>query len=153
MPEIQDDKAHYVVPFILDLLALHQKRHSTASNPPPFFIGLNGVQGVGKTVLVSILQKTLESSPHNLSTLVFSLDDFYLTHEDQLSIAAAHRLNPLIQHRGQPSTHDIPLARSVFSSLKAGKLTSIPHYNKAAFSGQGDRVPSAEWPTVNTDPS
>jgi D-glycerate 3-kinase len=153
MPEIQDDKAHYVVPFILDLLAIHQRHHSTTSNPPPFIIGLNGVQGAGKTVLVSILQKTLGSLPHNLPTLVFSLDDLYLTHDDQLSLAAAHPLNPLLQHRGQPSTHDIPLARSVFSSLKACKPTSIPQYNKAAFSGQGDRVPSAEWPTVNTDPS
>ncbi|EXJ90370.1 hypothetical protein A1O1_03470 [Capronia coronata CBS 617.96] len=155
MPEIQDDKAQYVVPFILSLLSDHHARHSPAANPaaPPFFIGLNGVQGAGKSVLVSILKKTLTSPPHNLSTVVFSLDDFYLTHADQVALAQSHPDNPLLQHRGQPSTHDIPLALSVFASLKQNKPTKIPQYNKAAFSGQGDRVPENEWEYVNADPS
>src|ERR1700761_9649954 len=108
MPEIQDDKAQHVVPFILSVLSNHQKVHAGSSNPPPFFIGLNGVQGAGKTVLVDILQKTLTSPPHSLPTVVFSLDDLYLTHEDQVALAQAHPDNPLLQHRGQPSTHDIP---------------------------------------------
>ncbi|ETI27550.1 hypothetical protein G647_09741 [Cladophialophora carrionii CBS 160.54] len=153
MPEIVDDKAQHVVPFILSLLAEHQKAHSASSNAPPFFIGLNGVQGAGKTVLVDILQKTLTSPPHNLPTVVFSLDDLYLTHEDQVSLAQAHPDNPLLQHRGQPSTHDIPLAKAVFDGLKHNRRTKIPQYNKAAFSGQGDRVPETEWAEVNTDAS
>ncbi|EHY58989.1 hypothetical protein HRR83_001749 [Exophiala dermatitidis] len=153
MPEnpIQDDKAQYVVPFILSLVSAHQKQHSSDTNPdaPPFFIGLNGVQGAGKTVLVDILESTLSSPPHNLPTVVFSLDDFYLTHADQVALAQKHRDNPLLQHRGQPSTHDIPLALSVFASLKQNKPTKIPRYNKAAFSGQGDRLPESEWDEVN----
>ncbi|KIW81172.1 hypothetical protein Z517_04196 [Fonsecaea pedrosoi CBS 271.37] len=153
MPEIRDDKAQYVVPFILSLLAEHQEAYATSSNPPPFFIGLNGVQGAGKTVLVDILKSTLSSPPHNLSVVVFSLDDLYLTHGDQVALAQSHPDNPLLQHRGQPSTHDIPLALSVFASLKQNKPTKIPRYNKAAFSGQGDRVPESEWEKVNTDPS
>lgn len=153
MPEIQDDKAQYVVPFILSLLSEHQAQHSSEANPPPFFIGLNGVQGAGKSVLVDILKKTLTSLPYNLPTVVFSLDDLYLTHADQVALAQRHADNPLLQHRGQPSTHDIPLALSVFASLKANKPTKIPQYNKAAFSGQGDRVPESEWEQVNTDPS
>ena len=153
MPEIIDDKAEYVVPFILPLLAEHQKAHPSSSNPPPFFIGLNGVQGAGKTVLVDILKQTLTSPPHNLPTVVFSLDDLYLTHEDQVSLAQANPDNPLLQHRGQPSTHDVPLAKSVFQSLKQKKPTKIPQYNKAAFSGQGDRVPESEWEEVNFDAS
>ncbi|KAK4939975.1 hypothetical protein LTR10_019827 [Elasticomyces elasticus] len=153
MTEIRDDKAQHVIPFILSLLSQHQTQHANDSNPPPFFIGLNGVQGAGKSVLVDILKKTLSSPPHNLSTVVFSLDDLYLTHADQVSLAQSHPDNPLLQHRGQPSTHDIPLALSVFASLKANKPTKIPQYNKAAFSGQGDRVPESEWEEVNTDPS
>jgi D-glycerate 3-kinase len=153
MPEIQDDKAQHVVPFVLHLLSAYQQQHSKTSNPPPFFIGLNGVQGAGKTVLVNILKKTLTSSPHNLPTVVFSLDDLYLTHEDQVSLAKANPENPLLQHRGQPSTHDIPLALSVFKSLKQNKPTRIPQYNKAAFNGQGDRVPEQDWEEVNSDPS
>lgn len=155
MSEIIDDKAQHVIPFILPLLSDHQKKHSSNPNPPPFFIGLNGVQGAGKSVLVDILKSTLRSPPHNLSTVVFSLDDLYLTHADQVALAEANPDNPLLQHRGQPSTHDIKLALSVFASLKANKPTKIPQYNKAAFSGQGDRVPESEWEEVNdlSDPS
>lgn len=153
MPEIRDDKAQHVVPFIVSLLEEHEKSHASSSNPPPFFIGLNGVQGAGKSVLVDILKSTLSSPPHNLPTVVFSLDDLYLTHADQVSLAQSNPDNPLLQHRGQPSTHDIPLALSTFESLKQSKPTKIPQYNKAAFSGQGDRVSESEWEEVNTDPS
>lgn len=153
MPEIQDDKAQYVVPFILSLLSQHQAKHSGEQAAPPFFIGLNGVQGAGKSVLVDILKSTLSSPPHNLSTVVFSLDDLYLTHADQLALAQSHADNPLLQHRGQPSTHDTALALSVFASLKENRPTKIPQYNKAAFSGQGDRVPESDWEEVNTDAS
>lgn len=52
MPEILDDKSEYFIPFILERLEVHRKRHSTEQNPPPFFLGLNGVQGAGKTTLV-----------------------------------------------------------------------------------------------------
>ncbi|KAJ9637023.1 hypothetical protein H2204_004946 [Knufia peltigerae] len=150
MPEIQDDKGQYVIPFILGRLAEHQAKHADDSNPPPpFFIGLNGVQGAGKSVLVDILKETLSSPPHSLSTVVFSLDDLYLTHADQVALAQSHPNNPLLQHRGQPSTHDVPLALSVFASLKANQPTKIPQYNKAAFAGQGDRVPEEEWEVVN----
>ena len=91
MAKIQDDKAQHVVPFVIELLEQHQQRHTsnTGQAIPPFFIGLNGVQGAGKTVLVSILKSTLESPPHNLPTVVFSLDDLYLTHADQVNLATA----------------------------------------------------------------
>jgi len=52
MAEIQDDKAQQVIPFILEHLSEHQKQHKSYSNPAPFFVGLNGVQGAGKSVLV-----------------------------------------------------------------------------------------------------
>lgn len=103
------------------------------------------------SVQVSIIQNTLQSPPYNLPTLVFSLDDLYLTHADQWSLGKQYPDNPLLQHRGQPSTHDIKLAKSVFSSLRQNATTAIPRYDKAAFEGQGDRVPEAEWQNVNVD--
>lgn len=51
MPEIIDDKSQFCIPFLLDRVKAHQARHG--SDPPPLFLGLNGVQGAGKTVLVS----------------------------------------------------------------------------------------------------
>ena len=74
-----------------------------------------------------------------------------MTHELQLELAASHPSNPLIQYRGQPSTHDLSLALSLFSDLRQGKLTSIPSYDKSAYGGQGDRLPKEEWVEVNRD--
>ena len=51
MPEIIDDKSQFCIPFLLDRVKAHQARYG--SDPPPLFLGLNGVQGAGKTVLVS----------------------------------------------------------------------------------------------------
>jgi D-glycerate 3-kinase len=104
-----------------------------------------------RSTQVSIIQDTLENPPYNLPTAVFSLDDLYLTHADQVHLAHQHPNNPLVQHRGQPSTHDISLAKSIFSSLSRGSPTGIPQYNKAAFDGQGDRVPADDWQKVNLD--
>lgn len=47
MPLGMDEKSEIVIPFILQRLETHKKHNDT-----PFFIGLNGVQGVGKTTLV-----------------------------------------------------------------------------------------------------
>lgn len=66
-------------------------------------------------------------------------------------LAASNPSNPLIQYRGQPSTHDLPLALSLFSDLQQGKVTKIPIYDKSAYSGQGDRVPKEQWAEVNRD--
>lgn len=82
---------------------------------------------------------------------MLSVDDFYLSHEDQLRLTAVHPDNPLVHHRGQPSTHDLDLAASVLSSLRARHETRIPSYDKSAFNGQGDRVPQDKWSNVNAD--
>lgn len=98
---------------------------------------------------MSTLQSTLRSPPYSLPVVTLSLDDLYLTHDDQVQLAKNNPTNPLLQHRGQPGTHDLPLAESVFASLRSGRPTAIPQYDKSAFSGQGDRVPQAQWESVN----
>lgn len=145
MTEVFDDKTPHVLPFTLS----HLSKHQETSPDIPFFIGLNGVQGAGKTVLVSSLAQTLSSPPHNLPTCVFSLDDLYLTHSDQVQLAQTNPENPLLQHRGQPGTHDIPLALEIFQKLEKGDGVRIAKYNKSLFSGQGDRQLESEWDQVN----
>ncbi|KAJ5228659.1 hypothetical protein N7489_009367 [Penicillium chrysogenum] len=149
MSEIVDDKSQHCIPFLLDRLRVHTERHRGNPNTPPFFIGLNGVQGAGKTVLVSALNDTLRSEPYSLSVVTLSLDDIYLDHANQVALAQAHPSNPLLQHRGQPSTHDLALGEEVFASLAAERPTAIPQYDKSAFEGQGDRVPKTQWNVVN----
>ncbi len=51
MPEIIDDKSEYCIPFILNHLHVGSTQESRVS---PLFIGINGIQGAGKTVLVRL---------------------------------------------------------------------------------------------------
>lgn len=97
-PSFVDDKTPICVPFILEHLQTHQ-----ASSPNrPFIIGLNGIQGAGKTTLVSALSTALEAK--GVHTLVTSIDEFYLKREDQVALAQAHPENALVQHRGEPGS-------------------------------------------------
>lgn len=86
-----------------------------------------------------------------MPTTVLSIDDFYLPHQQQKQLAADHPFNPLIQHRGQPSTHDVPLCDAVFSSLRSRRETRLPSYDKSAHDGRGDRTSQEEWKTVNRE--
>ncbi|KAK6433976.1 cystathionine beta-lyase [Oleoguttula sp. CCFEE 5521] len=150
MPDIIDDKSEHCVPFITKQIEAHQAHYTTERKAPPFFVGLNGVQGAGKTTLVTSLHNTLSSAPYNLRTLVFSIDDLYLPHSDQVALAATQPDNPLVQHRGQPSTHDVELGRTVFSAIAARETNiKIPSYDKSAFAGAGDRLSQDKWETVN----
>lgn len=88
-----DDKTPICVPFILGQLQQHTEKR-------PFIIGLNGVQGAGKTTLVKSLSAVLEE--HGVHTLVCSIDDFYLNHEDLVALGKEHPDNALVQHRGEP---------------------------------------------------
>ncbi|GAB1744060.1 hypothetical protein NU219Hw_g1095t1 [Hortaea werneckii] len=153
MSEIIDDKSEHCVPFILHHIKQHREHYtSRGQTPPPFFIGLNGVQGAGKTTLVTTLSKTLSSSPHNLPTVVLSIDDLYLPHDDQEALGKGHPTNPLVQHRGQPSTHDVKLGAELFQSLLDKKTNiKVPSYDKSAFAGAGDRRPESQWDTVNVE--
>lgn len=102
-----DDKAPVCVPFILEHLRSHRARHAHhdgAVAPPPLVIGLNGIQGAGKTTLVAVLIQALKEQ--SVNAFVCSIDDFYLKHSDQSALAAQHPDNALVQHRGEPGTTD-----------------------------------------------
>ncbi|KAL8695609.1 MAG: hypothetical protein Q9224_003301 [Gallowayella concinna] len=150
MPSDSHETVRICISYILDRLRLHHEAEPDA-RPVPFLLGVNGVQGIGKSFLVASIAHSLERAPYDVRTLVLSIDDFYLTHNDQLRLAADHPDNPLIQHRGQPSTHDLSLLHSVVASLLAGKETSIPSYDKGAFDGKGDRKPQDQWVKVNAN--
>ncbi|KAI8956256.1 putative Uridine/cytidine kinase [Xylaria longipes] len=143
-PEIYDDKSPTCVPFIVERLQAHLSSGSTR----PFIIGLNGVQGVGKTTLVRTLAETLRQD-EGLETLVCSIDDFYLAHEDQVALAASMPDNQLVQVRGEPGTHDMALAKDFFAAILNSSATRVPQYDKSLFSGQGGRLPRSSWPEVN----
>ncbi|KAK3491777.1 P-loop containing nucleoside triphosphate hydrolase protein [Neurospora crassa] len=151
LSRIIDDKSPLCIPFILSKIAEYNALHANEANPRPFIIGLNGVQGVGKTTLVKALAETLQER-EGLNTLVVSIDDFYLTHEEQLKLAEENSDNALVQYRGEPGTHDTPLLLSFLSSIISSQPTHLPLYDKSAHHGLGDRLPASTFPAIN-DPN
>ncbi|KAI5468166.1 P-loop containing nucleoside triphosphate hydrolase protein [Mariannaea sp. PMI_226] len=140
--QLSDEKVQICTSFLLEHLYKHQNNHHG-----PLVIGLNGMQGVGKTTLVASLAESLNRD--GIYTVAFSIDDFYLTREDQVKLSGENADNALFQHRGQPGTHDVELAKSVLASLVSGQFTKVPAYDKALFSGQGDRLPEQDWTVID----
>jgi D-glycerate 3-kinase len=123
--------------------------HVEQSPSRPVFIGLSAPQGAGKTTLVGKLVPALEA--RGLRAVAISIDDFYLTHAEQLALAAKHPGNRLLEHRGAPGTHDIGLGDAVLerlSRLGHRESTKVPVYDKSAHGGRGDRAPEDPWPIV-----
>ncbi len=105
----------------------------------PYFIGLNGCQGSGKSTLSDYLAQYLAST-HNLNVVVMSLDDFYLSKSARNELA--ENIHPLFNTRGVPGTHDTVLLHNVIAKLKNKEAGfSIPLFNKAT----DNPHPQAEW--------
>lgn len=122
--------------------------YNPKSRSTPLVLGISGPQGSGKTTLVNDLEKRLSSPPFSLRVVSFSIDDIYLPHDELLAVGQSNPDNKLLQHRGEPGTHDVALGIETLDSLLAGKTTPIPSYDKSKFDGHGDRVPSSEWRTA-----
>ncbi|KAG9190562.1 D-glycerate 3-kinase [Alternaria panax] len=137
----------------LDIL-LPQIKTRQQESSEPIVLGITGLQGSGKSTWASELVKIL-SKGHGLHTIAVSLDDFYKTHDELVVQRDRDPDNKLYRTRGQPGTHDEQLARKFFSDLKGftgkGSL-KIPSFDKSKYSGEGDRAPESEWPTISQKP-
>ena len=118
---------------------------SSSSKKKPIFIGISAPQGCGKTTLTDYMRLLFKSE--GLHCVVISLDDFYLTGEEQDELAERSR-NPLLAYRGNAGTHDVPLMMRTLRALAAGDEADVPRYDKALRSGRGDRSPSGSWERV-----
>lgn len=135
----------------VELIAQHIIDHLTPQRP--LFVAVQGPQGSGKSYLTAHVQQLLQSPPHSLRVVVFSLDDLYLPHEALVSLAASHPQNVLWQGRGQPGTHDVELGVQILHSLKQGNGTvELPRFDKSLYSGEGDRLPLDGSGTVVKQP-
>lgn len=143
MPDVED-KARRLLEFCSAQLRRTVDR--------PLVVGLQAPQGAGKTTLVARLIERLPEI--GLRGAAVSIDDFYLTREEQLRLAAAHPGNPYLEHRGYPGTHDIALGEATLVALRAlgsdgkNRAVQVPVYDKSLHGGRGDRAPEARWRTV-----
>ena len=127
----------YLMPLseeIAELTAYHIQHQQQ-----PFVLAVNGAQGTGKSTICNFLQLIL-SERYKLRSVVLSLDDFYLSQSDRLSLSAER--HPLFKTRGVPGTHDVELAITTIEALLAGKPVALPRFDKAL----DDCVPCEDWP-------
>lgn len=138
--------ARSMSPLYARVLAFTRDQLAAAAHRP-VIIGIQGPQGGGKTTLTRALLSALAAT--DIRAVAVSIDDFYMTRDGQLAVAAAHPGNPYLEHRGYPGTHDIALGADTLRALRAGQPTRVPVYDKSAHGGRGDRVPAADWRSVD----
>ncbi|XAO27334.1 hypothetical protein I312_106180 [Cryptococcus bacillisporus CA1280] len=137
--------------FVLSQLAHHRSSWKKETVCPPLIVGVQGPQGAGKSYLTGLLPAYLEKH-YNLRLTAMSLDDFYLTHPDQVKLAQSDPDNPLLSGRGPAGTHDLPLLIDCLAKLRSindcrakipipakGQSLQLPIYDKSLFKGEGDR--------------
>jgi len=115
------------------------ERMATASQSP-FYLGLCGSQGSGKSTLTAQLRTNLEASGQRVAAL--SLDDLYFSRTQRQRLAA--EIHPLFATRGPPGTHDVALGEAVFDGLAREGVTHIPRFDKRL----DMPLPQARWDSI-----
>ncbi|KAK4361923.1 hypothetical protein RND71_017164 [Anisodus tanguticus] len=113
-------------------------------------IGFSAPQGCGKTTLVFVLEYLSKMTGRKAATL--SIDDFYLTAEEQAKLRDSNPGNLLLEVRGNAGIRDLPLSVETVTALskltKEGVKMKLPRYDKSAYNGRGDRADPSTWPEV-----
>ena len=117
------------------------QRAKTAETPP--LVGFSGCQGSGKSTLVALMAKVMREV-YGVSTVVLSLDDFYLTKAARAALAES--LHPLFATRGVPGTHDLALLSETIAALRQPSgAVPVPAFDKAL----DDRTEMVHWRQVS----
>ena len=111
-----------------------------AEKKRPYFVGLAGGQGTGKTTISSLIRIIL-TKYFKLNVFRISIDDFYKTRKERISLSK--RVHPMLLTRGVPGTHDINLMLNFFRQSKSKKFKrlKLPTFNKAI----DDRFNKKRW--------
>lgn len=101
--------------------------------------GYSGPQGSGKTFNCQRICDELNKM--GVKSVQFSMDDFYLTHKDQLQLQKQYPHDWMLSGRGLPGTHDLPLLKRVLNAIRSrNESVNIPTYDKSQHQGKGDRL-------------
>ena len=118
-----------------------------SDNKKPYFVGLAGGQGTGKTTISSIIKIILEKY-FKLKVFKISIDDFYKTRKERINLS--NKIHPMLLTRGVPGTHDINMMLSFFKKAKSRKFKrlKLPTFNKAI----DDRFHKKNWYDLKVRP-
>ena len=118
-----------------------------ADKKRPYFVGLAGGQGTGKTTISSLI-KIILIKYFKLKVFRISIDDFYKTRKERISLSK--RVHPMLLTRGVPGTHDINMMLNFFKKVKNKnfKRLRLPSFNKAV----DDRFSKKKWYDLKNKP-
>ena len=118
-----------------------------ADKKRPYFVGLAGGQGTGKTTISSLI-KIILIKYFRLRVFRISIDDFYKTRKERKNLSK--KVHPLLLTRGVPGTHDIDMMLNFFKKVKSKKFKrlKLPSFNKAI----DDRFNKKKWYDLKNKP-
>ena len=145
------DKSKKILDYSIEFLDKYIPEWFETGNKGPLFLFVSGPQGSGKSyVSIQIYNHLMETYGGEKSISFASIDDFYMTHEDQLKLNKQFSNNKLLQGRGLPGTHDMSLLQEVLNIIinhdqhPDQKTVTLPKYDKSQFNGEGDRCPTGQ---------
>ena len=120
---------------------------SKANKSKPYFVGLAGGQGTGKTTISSIVAIILRKY-FKKNVFKISIDDFYKTRRERKNLSK--KIHPMLMTRGVPGTHDVQIMLDFFKKAKSKnfKKMKLPSFNKAL----DDRHSIKNWYKINLKP-
>ena len=138
------DKERMIKSYLIPLCFWISKK---ANIKKPYFVGLAGGQGTGKTTTSSLI-KIILSKYFKLDVFRISIDDFYKTRKERISLSK--RIHPMLLTRGVPGTHDINMMLNFFKKSKSKKFKrlKLPIFNKAI----DDRFSKKHWYDLKKKP-
>ena len=131
------NKERMIKSFLIPLCFWISKK---AEKKRPYFVGLAGGQGTGKTTISSLIRIILIKY-FRLNVFRISIDDFYKTRKERINLSK--RVHPMLLTRGVPGTHDINMMLNFFRNSKSKKFKrlKLPTFNKAI----DDRFNKKKW--------
>ena len=138
------NKERMIKSFLIPLCFWISKK---ANKKKPYFIGLAGGQGTGKTTTSSLI-KIILIRYFKLKVFRISIDDFYKTRKERYSLSK--KVHPMLLTRGVPGTHDIDMMLNFFKKTKSKnfKRLKLPTFNKAI----DDRYNKNKWYNIKEKP-
>ena len=138
------NKERMIKSFLIPLCFWISKK---ADKKRPYFVGLAGGQGTGKTTSSSLI-KIILTKYFKLKVFKISIDDFYKTRNERISLSK--KVHPMLLTRGVPGTHDIDMMLKFFKKVKNKKFKrlKLPTFNKAI----DDRFNKKRWYDLKEKP-